>query len=297
MTTHIISVGGGFTSTIELPLEVLKNHYKRGDKVHMVIAALAGESPDLWRLVAECERLTGQSVTRVAWQKRKQWQWYGLERAYWVNAPEWAWNDIWDVFNHVGRMGSSLVDPCSANAKRLTLRNYLLDYFNPSDSVLYVGITAHEIDRMMAIHRNWNDVGMRVEAPLCDLNLQGSSGERCQAFLSWQPLAYLEGHDHNNCDRFCVKAGHAQMARLLWYARDVYLHHERREIEFQQQFNTTATIMRDRKTIAGKVESTPLTLREFRERMEAKWRGLLPGFDPFEALEDTPACTFCESVA
>ena len=86
------------------------------------------------------------------------------------------------------------------------------------------------------------------------------------------------------------------MARLLYYDRPANMEHERMELLHQQTFDHTSTIMRDEWTRAGVRGADPLTLRAFRERMEAKWRGLLPGFDPFDGLDDTPGCKFCEAA-
>jgi hypothetical protein len=104
---------------------------------------------------------------------------------------------------------------------------------------------------------------------------------------------------HNNCGRgdkgvgFCVKGGQQEKAKLLWHDRKTYLYHETMELLHQQIFGHTNTIMKWSR--GGKVEY--ITLRWFRLFMEARWRNMLPGFDPFEGLEETPACTFCESAA
>jgi hypothetical protein len=283
---HLISIGGGFSSTIELPLAVIDKY--GAENVDMVIACLAGESPDLWRLVSECEQRTGKEVTRISYYPNDV-------RAYLVNAPESKWWGIWDVFFKEGRMGSSLADPCSRVLKRETLSAYILRNYSPSDTVLHVGITAHEIDRMMAIRRNWGKLGYPVEADLADLPTKGTTAERCKAVLGWVPRLYEWGASHNNCGGFCVKAGHAQMARLLWHDPELYAYHEQQEIRFQQKFKTDATIMRDRVTLDSVTTSTPLSMRAFRERMQQRWAGMM--FPPFDELDQTPACSFCESVA
>lgn len=294
-TKHIVSIGGGTSSTLELPSLVL-DKYGAGN-VDFVIAALAGESPDLWRMVEWLEQRTGKHVTRVSWTPTKQTVRHGITAQYVVDAPQWRWPDIWDAFEYAGIMGNTRIDPCSRMLKRETLTAFILDHYDPAHTTLHVGITAHEIDRMLAIKRNWRKAGFHVEADLCDVDLQGSSAERAERILGWTPFVYEWGGSHNNCGGFCVKAGHAQMARLLWYAPEIYAYHERREQEFQRAHDTDATIMRDRKTVNGKAISYRLSLRDFRLRMEARWAGMLPGFDPFDALEDTPACTFCSSVA
>lgn len=281
---HLISIGGGFSSTIELPLAVIDKY--GAENVDMVIACLAGESPDLWRLVDECERRTGKHIKRISYQPYRQ---------YVEDAPAAMWWDIWDVFFQQGRMGSSLADPCSRILKRETLRAYIQDTYEPSSTVLHVGITAHEIDRMMAIQRNWGAAGYRVEADLADRRVVGTSAQRCKAMLGWTPRLYEWGASHNNCGGFCVKAGHAQMARLLWYEPELYAYHEVQEERFQRTFDTDATIMRDRVTVDGVTTSTPLSMVEFRERMQARWIGMM--FPPFDELDQTPACSFCDSAA
>lgn len=281
---HLISIGGGFSSTIELPLAVVDKYGV--ENVDMVIACLAGESPDLWRLVGECERLTGKAVKRITYQPYRQ---------YLEDAPEAMWWDIWDTFFQQGMMGNSLADPCSRKLKRDTLAAFIEDHYVPSETVMHVGITADEIDRMLAIQKNWGKRGYRVEADLADVPRVGTSTERCKAMLGWIPFVYEWGGSHNNCGGFCVKAGHAQIARLLWYARALYLYHEQKEVLFQERFNTTATIMRDRKTVNGQVITTPLSLVEFRERMEARWAGMM--LPPFDELDETPGCSYCDSAA
>lgn len=69
---HIVSIGGGLSSTVELPLEVIRRY--GAENVEFVICALKGESPDLWKLVKWLENKTGKSVTRVAWQPQKREQ-------------------------------------------------------------------------------------------------------------------------------------------------------------------------------------------------------------------------------
>ena len=142
---HLVSIGGGLSSTIELPMEVIRKY--GAENVDLVIACLKGEHPDLWRLVDECERLTNKRVMRIA---------YCPERAskYVIHAPESYWWSIWDVFEKEGRMGSSLADPCSRVLKRETLRNYILRTYPNGGTVIHVGIKPDEIDRQMAILSN-----------------------------------------------------------------------------------------------------------------------------------------------
>lgn len=271
------SIGGGFSSTIRLPLEMIRKY--GAENVHLFIACLAGESPDLWRLVDECEQRTGLHVTRIS---------YHPEQRYIIDAPESEWWNVWKAFRAAGRMGSSLADPCSRMLKRETIKNYLLDTATPGVDTLHVGITSDEIDRMLAIRKNWLKAGFRVEADLEDLPEVNAVD-----FLGWQPVLYEQGFSHNNCGGFCVKAGHAEFERLLWYYPQLYAYHEEQEQLFQREFNTTATIMRDRKQVKGIKTTYSLSMRDFAIRTYAKW--IREGEPQF--AKALPGCYFCDAGA
>ncbi len=80
-----------------------------------------------------------------------------------------------------------------------------------------------------------------------------------------------EWSPHNNCGGFCVKGGHAQFRALLVNMPDRYAYHEGKEQEFRDRHQKDVAILRDRK--GG--DTTPLTLTEFRERVESKNTGQL----------------------
>jgi len=294
-TKHLVSIGGGVSSTLELPLHVIDKY--GADNTDFVICALRGESPDLWRMVDWLEQRTGKHVYRVAWQPVAQHIHYGLKAKYWIDAPTWGYRDIWDVFNRVGIMGNSRLDPCSRVLKRETMRDFVRNHYNTERLVMHVGITHDEIDRMLNIRRNWAKLGVDVRAELADTPRQGTSAERAERILGWVPFVYSWGASHNNCGGFCVKAGHQHMARLLYYDPDTFAYHEAQEARFRALHNTDAAIMRDVKVRGGVRHTKPLPLSEFRERMRIKWSGLLPGMTPFDDLDTTPACSFCDAIA
>jgi hypothetical protein len=78
------------------------------------------------------------------------------------------------------------------------------------------------------------------------------------------PRLYKMGFHHNNCGGFCIKAGQAQFARLLTTMPERYARHERREQELRDYLGKDIAILRDRR--GG--DTKPMTLREFRERLE-----------------------------
>jgi len=319
--THIVSVGGGLSSTIELPDEVIRKYGK--ENVVLAIAALDGESDDLWRTVDECEKRTGLRVQRISYDR-------DVPQKYRVNADPKLWWNIWDVFESVGMMVSSLRDPCSRLLKRETMRRWITNNYHPEFAVLHVGITFDEWEREVAIKKHWQSHGYKVESDLIKHRTDKTKAEKSQCLIGWIPLAYRLGFPHNNCNKFCGKAGHKEMARLLWYDPHTFFYHAEREAMFCDKFGTTATIMRDRKTVykettikiasnqmAGSlpgfaavpeitemkkmistIESTSLTMYEFALRMWKRWATLLPGETPFyDDLDDTPGCKFCDSMA
>jgi hypothetical protein len=285
MQKHVISVGGGISSTYLLVDKVLSKYGRRN--VIPVICALADENPDVWRLCDAVEKECKVKIQRI----------HGIVQAgkiQWTKKPI----SVWDIFFYEGMMGNPFADPCSRMLKRELMAGFMDKHFDKSNTVLHVGITADEIDRMLSIRANWNRQGWQVEADLLDTPgmTREKQMELCFQKFGFIPMLYRLDFKHNNCGGFCIKAGKAQMARLLYHSRPIYQHHETMELLHQQTFNHTSTIMRDEWTRAGVRGATPLTLRQFRERMESKWRGMLPGFDPFEELEDAPGCKWCEAA-
>lgn len=309
---HVISVGGGISSTYILVDKVLSKYGRRN--VIPVICALADENPDVWRLCDAVEKECKVKIQRI----------HGIVKSIptplqaasiFINnkLPAWAWSivaphkqirwtkkpiSVWDVFFYTGMMGNPFADPCSRMMKRELMAAFMEKHFDKDDTVLHVGITASEIDRMLAIRANWNRQGWRVEADLADMPemTREKQMDLCFEKFGFIPVLYRLGFNHNNCGGFCVKAGKGQFARLLWHFRPLYLHHEMMELLHQQTYNHSNTIMRDEWSRGGKRGADPLTLRDFRVRMESRWRNLLPGFDPFDGLDETPGCKWCEAA-
>lgn len=283
MTTHVISIGGGIASSLLLVRHCLET-YGRENCV-FVTAAVLDDKGNAKRFLEDIERLYAIEITRVT---------IGGEI---LPRGVWAKYGIWDIFFYTGMMGSSRIDPCSRMLKREVLRDYMKQWHDPQETVLHVGITAGELDRMLAITRNWKEHGYKVKADLADTPYitRAYAMAECKRLLGYVPTNYDIGMSHNNCGEvgFCVKGGLKEKAKLLWYDRKMYLHHETMELLHQQIYKHTATIMR--RSIGGQIK--PITLRAFRLEMEAKWRGLLPTFDPFDGLDDTAGCVFCDSAA
>lgn len=263
---HIISVGGGLASTMELPERVIQEYGR--DNVELVMCKLPNEDEDVWRLVESVEKMLGVSVKMI-----------GLNLT------------PLDIFFQVRMLGNSRVDPCSRMLKREIMADWMSANCDPANTVLHVGVTYDEVDRMLAIARNWKQAGWNVDAPLSrdsSITRDWLMAKSLRLF-GFIPRLYMMGMSHNNCGGACIKAGHAQWARLLWHLPDVYEWWETGENKFRDNIGEF-TILSE-----GRIKR-PLTLTAFRERMLTRWANMLPGLDPFDGLLETPPCVYCEAT-
>lgn len=123
---HVISVGGGLSSTMELPERVIAEYGTQN--VDLLMCRLPNEDPDVWRLVAAVEaqlqvevKMIGLNLTPI------------------------------DIFFQTKMLGNSRADPCSRILKREFLAGYMNDNYSRSDTVMHIGITHTEIDRIWAM--------------------------------------------------------------------------------------------------------------------------------------------------
>lgn len=287
---HIVSVGGGIASTLLLPKLCIELYGK--ENCTFVMAAVSDDEGSSRQFVSDVEKLLNIEIIRVT---------IGGEV---LPRKTWAKYSIWDVFYYTGMIGNTLADPCSRILKREVLRDYMRK-IKTGDEVLHVGITAGEIDRMLAVTANWKRESVKVMSELADdpkITREYSIAE-CKRLLGYVPTNYTINMNHNNCGKgekgvgFCVKGGFKEKAILLWHDRPTYIYHETMELSHQQIFGHTSTIMKREKNVGGKRVAVPITLRAFRLECETKWRGMLPGFDPFDGLDETPGCRSCDAAA
>jgi hypothetical protein len=271
---YVVSVGGGLSSTLALPMRILAEHGR--ENVDFVMCKLPNEDSDVWRLVDAVERTLDISITMIGQLKTP-----------------------WDIFFELGYInpvnGHGRADPCSKILKRECFAEYIQQHYDQRDTTICLGITAHEYsDRWFHIHKNWTKRGWIVEAPLAhDKSItREAMMDDCHHRFGFVPRLYRYGFDHNNCGGACIKAGQAQWARLLYYLPDVYGWWEDNEERFRSEINGEIAILR--RTRRG--ITSPLPLSEFRAELEERWHGRLPDIDPFENLESTAPCVYCESA-
>jgi hypothetical protein len=155
---------------------------------------------------------------------------------------------------------------CSRILKRELLRTYIDAHFDPADTVIYLGYDWTEEHRIKAAWPQWEPY--KVAAPLADppylmkpqlLALFRERGIE-------PPELYRQGFSHANCGGACVRGGQAQWALLLQVNRPRYLDWEAEEEKSRVFLGKDIAILRDRTD----GETKPMTLREFRERIEVQ---------------------------
>ncbi len=185
----------------------------------------------------------------------------------------------WEVFRDVKFMGNSRVDPCSRVLKRDLLNKWRTDNYGPEECVSYVGIDWTESHRLERLQPRF--APYTVWAPMCERPLLEKD-----EVLAWArreglepPRLYGMGFAHNNCGGWCVKSGMAQFKLLMEKFPERYEHHEAQEEAFRELIGKDVSILTLRRTIGGEKRRRPLTMREFRHRLES---GNHEGFDKFE---------------
>jgi hypothetical protein len=177
--------------------------------------------------------------------------------------------DPWQVFFDVRFLGNHRIDPCSRILKRQLLRAWLEDNCDPEDTTVYLGIDWTEDHRFIKAQRYWDP--WVVKAPLCEppLVTKYDLHDALKADGIRPPRLYQLGFPHNNCGGFCIKAGQAHFKLLLDTLPDRYAYHEQKEQEIREYLDADVAILTDRSGGKAGAERRPLTLKEFRERLEA----------------------------
>lgn len=241
MTAAVISLSGGIGSWFAAR-RWIDRHGPDGST--LLFADTLIEDGDLYRFLDDIAVDLGLPVTRIA-----------------------DGRDPWEVFRDERMIGNTRADPCSKILKRRMLRQWVANNIEGPATVI-VGIDITEDHRLPAIAHGWEAAGHTVEAPLC-WRPEALKDDALAALADRgirPPALTTQGFPHNNCGGFCIKAGHAQFAALLRIHPDRYRHHETEEEATRVHIGRTdIAILRDRR--GG--DTKPMTMREFRERLEA----------------------------
>lgn len=180
--------------------------------------------------------------------------------------------DPWQVFKDERYLGNSRADPCSKILKRKVLDKWKRENCDPADTILYFGIHISESDRFDTIQTRLK--GWTCRAPMCERPLMGV--KEMEAWSEREGLTkqslYVQGFPHANCGGKCVKQGQAGWARLYHYRPASYLEAETQEQGMRDFLKKDVSMMKE--TVGykadGKAITRPLTLAEFRSRLERK---------------------------
>jgi hypothetical protein len=174
--------------------------------------------------------------------------------------------NIWQVFKDDRFLGNTRLANCSKFLKQRPARAWLDENCDPEDTTIYVGIDWQETHRRTAVVEGYQPFS--VAFPLCDepFVLKSEMLDNCREWGVEPPRAYALGFPHNNCGGGCVRAGQSQFSLLLQVNPERYAAWEKNEEEVRQHLGKDVAILRDRR--GGVLK--PMTLRAFRERVEAK---------------------------
>lgn len=174
---------------------------------------------------------------------------------------------IYDVFREKRWLGNASLAHCSWELKTKPAREWVEQHYpDPASVVLVVGIDWTEIHRLTKVVEAWKPYS--VEAPMTEKpylakpQMVPLARERGLE----PPRMYAEGFAHANCVG-CVKAGQAHWERVLRQRPDTFAFHEQAEQDMRSFLGADVAILRDR----ANGGSVPLTLSEFRGRVESGW--------------------------
>lgn len=236
MPTHVVGYSGGLSSHLAAHRIIEE---VGAANVVLLFADTKSEDPDLYRFIREGATALGCELVTVA-----------------------DGRDIWQVFREQRFLGNSRIDPCSKILKRRQLDNWKRD--NAPDAVWIIGYTVCESNRW----EKYRARHPRARAPLMEAPTLAAAEvpeEFAREFPDLRPpRLYALGAKHNNCGGGCVKAGQQSFDWLRRTLPEVYAKWETEEQALRDALGNVS-ILTDRRGGTKK----PLSLRQFRERMEA----------------------------
>jgi 3'-phosphoadenosine 5'-phosphosulfate sulfotransferase (PAPS reductase)/FAD synthetase len=239
---YIVNLSGGLTSYEALRRTI---HRHGRENVRAVFADTRIEDADLYRFLDDIERHLEIPIVRLA-DGRTVF-------------------DVWYSARAITLRGHGAgIAPCSKKLKREPIERWLETISEPY--TLIFGMDWSEQDRMERMRAYYAPVPVwfpLAEPPYMDKCHIADVLERDGIKV---PDLYTEGFEHNNCGGGCVKAGQAHWAHLWRTRPETYARWEAEEEKFRAYLNKDISILNDRR---GGDRRRPLTLRAFRERLEA----------------------------
>lgn len=233
----VVMFSGGITS-----FEVLRRVQVSGEPFRVLFADTRIEDGDNYRFMADVERVLGVTIERVADGRTP-----------------------WEVFKDHKFIGNTRVGICSDELK---IRQCMLWIkANEPGATVALGLDWTEPHRIDGARRRWQAKGYGTLFPLADkpYMLKADYMAESRSLGIEPPRMYGLGFEHANCGGCCVKGGQGQWARALAVFPELYRWHEDQEEQTRKHIGSDVSVLRDRTN----GETKPLTLREFRERIEA----------------------------
>ncbi|MEB3103319.1 phosphoadenosine phosphosulfate reductase domain-containing protein [Ferviditalea candida] len=174
-----------------------------------------------------------------------------------------------EVFMETRFLGNSRLAKCSSELKvrqtTIFIEQLRIEGYEP---ILYFGIGPHEKQRQKNLidfyaHQALEPVETRfplINSILNDKDLKSIIENEWKIKL---PLMYDEGFSHANCGGRCVRGGLNHYEHLYKTWPDVYKQQEEMENRLRDMLGNVTILKRD---------SQPLTLKQFREEIEAGMR-------------------------
>lgn len=286
---HLVHLSGGITSWAT-GRRVADRHGT--DRLALLFADTLIEDQDNYRFLIEgAADILGLPLSSVAdlaeraralpedWDERRPLL-FDLGAEATERLPGFYWiadgRHPWEVFEDERFIGNARRDPCSKHLKRVLLDRWRREHLDPEDVTVYVGLNWEEPERLEKLRAaeakrvaklKTDTAPWRFEAPLTDPPWESKPMlmDAARARRVEPPRLYDAKLGHANCGSACVKGGHAHWERVLHHYPGRYADWERREMVLMEELGSEWGILNDR---SGGTR-TPLTLKDFRERLEA----------------------------
>lgn len=192
MMRYIVDVSGGMASAVAMLLTIDRHG---SEPVLARFADTKSEDQDLYRFLADLERVSGKQIIRLV-----------------------DGRTIWDVFSSEKMFTNPQTGGCLAawKLKKQMLRSHLDEIgADPRDTTILIGFDQSEQDRMRRIEKSgapWKfDYPLTWGRPMFHCDLADYLRQRGIE----PPDIYDRGYEHNNCGGACIQAGIGQWAMLL----------------------------------------------------------------------------------
>ena len=241
---HFVGMFSSGAGSWAAAMRVASEHWLPGDRHTLLFSDVSMEDEDNYRFLHEAAAVVPNAELVIVKDGR----------------------DIWQVFKDDRFLGNTRLANCSKFLKQRPARAWLDANCDPASTVVYVGIDWSEAQRVPAIEKAY--LPFLAVAPLTEppyLDKATILEELVERGIK-PPRLYDLGFAHANCGGGCVRAGQGQFAHLLEVMPERYAWWEQQEQELREHLGKDVAILRDRR--GGTL--TPLTLRAFRERHEAK---------------------------